>query len=107
MHSLKNVTKHDTPMSQAQALAADMTRANAPIAEPAIGAMLDKKATYRTVVGFFCYTTNTVFVHCRNAGRLMSKFLSNPGEKHYDAAMFAMGFLSAKREMSTLSTRDR
>jgi hypothetical protein len=28
----------------------------------------------------------------------MSKFLSNPGEKHYDAAMFAMGFLSAKRD---------
>ena len=49
-------------------------------------------------MGLFCYTTSTVFVHYRNAGRLMSKFLSNPGEKHYDAAMFAMGFLSAKRD---------
>jgi hypothetical protein len=51
-------------------------------------------------VGFFCYTTNTAFVHCRNAGRLMSKFLSNPGEKYYDydAAMLAMDFLSAKRD---------
>jgi hypothetical protein len=98
---------HAVRVHSGEAQRSEMTRANAPIAEPAIGAMLDKKATYRTVVGFFCYTTNTVFVHCRNAGRLMSKFLSNPGEKHHDAAMFAMGFLSAKREMSTLSTRDR
>jgi hypothetical protein len=40
------------------------------------------------------------FVHCRNAGRLLSKFLSNPGEKHYEAAMYAIGFLSYKQKMN-------
>jgi hypothetical protein len=41
----------------------------------------------------------------RDAGRLMSKFLSNPGEKHYEAVLYAIGlrvprggFLSANKE---------
>jgi hypothetical protein len=79
-----------------------MTRANSPQGG-AIQDMEANRATYRTCVVFFCYTTNTAFVHCTivhctNAGRLLSKFLSNPGENHYEAAMYAIGFLSYKQD---------
>jgi hypothetical protein len=87
------VTMHDTPMTPS--MVADLTIANCPATELARLEMSarDKVKEYRTCVGFFCYTTNTVFVHCRNAGRILSKFLSNPGKKHYEACMHAVGFL--------------
>jgi hypothetical protein len=56
---LTNITKREIPMSLA--LSKEMTRKNTPESEPTKD-MLANRKTYRTCVGFFCYTTNTVFV---------------------------------------------
>ena len=76
----------------------DMTRVNCPEGLSEIQAMDDKRSAYRTYAGFFCYATNTVFVHCRNTGRLMSKFLQNPGLLHWEAVQHALGFISANQD---------
>jgi hypothetical protein len=94
-HHLQGVTPHDTPMTPA--IAASMSRANCPEGLSEIQAMDNKRSAYMTYVGFFCYATNTVFVHCRNTDRLMSKFLQNPGSLHWEAILHAIGFLSANQ----------
>lgn len=87
----EQVTMHDTPMTPS--MVPHLTLANTPSTMAQQAVMKDRVKEYRTCVGFFCYITNTVFVDCRNAGRILSKFLSNPGEKHYEACMHAVGFM--------------
>jgi hypothetical protein len=92
---LQQIRGHESPMTPEIAKA--MTRANSPVTDVAKAAFKGKASEYRMMAGFFGYATNTVHVNCKNAARLLSRFLSNPGEAHYKAAMYALGYLYQHR----------
>jgi hypothetical protein len=73
------IKPHDSPMTPD--IAKSMTRANCPVTDQEKQLLKGKGKQYRMVADFFGYATNTVHVNCKNAARLLSRFLANPQER--------------------------
>jgi hypothetical protein len=76
-------------------MAATLTHANCPesLEERGRFAKTGKTKAYRKYAGFFSYSVQVVHMECKNVARLFSRFMQNPGEVHYHAIIYALGYL--------------
>jgi hypothetical protein len=90
---MTDITLHETPLTKD--MAATLTHANYPesLEERTRLVKEGKTRAYRKYAGFFSYSVQVVHVECKNVARLFSRFMQNPGEVHYHAIIYALGYL--------------
>jgi hypothetical protein len=88
---MMDIKLHSTPLTKD--MAAELTHENCPSTLEERDKMKSKVKAYRKYTGFFSYSAQVVHVECKNVARLFSRFMQNPGEKHYEAIIYALGYL--------------
>ena len=103
--NLQDIVMHDTPMTKA--IFDTMTKDNCPKTDTLTRQEANSGRTkkYRRYTGFFGYNAQVVHVDCKNVARIFSKFMANPGEAHYTAIIFALGYLVRRKNEYMLYVR--
>ena len=87
--------RYDSPMEEGLLL----TVADCPTrGSPEWEAMADRRAAYMAIVGSLNWLANMTFAEIAYATSQLSRFLDNPGPKHFDAAIRVLIYLDGHRD---------
>ena len=89
-HLIEHSRTYTAPMDDKSPLTSDMS----PVPDsPEWHAMASKRAEYMGLVGSYLWLANVTYYHLTFASSQLSRFISNPGEPHFAAAVRVLIFI--------------